>query len=47
MDTIEESETESKTSEEGFTSLFIDLLRIEGITKQTAWLSQSVLSVKM
>ena len=39
MDTIEESKSESETSNEGSTSLFIDPLRIEGITKQSAWLS--------
>ena len=37
VDAIEESESE--TSDEGSTSLFIDPLRIEGITKQSAWLS--------
>ena len=39
MDAIEESESESETSDEGSTSLFIDPLRIEGIAKQSAWLS--------
>lgn len=37
-DAIEESESESGTSDETSTTLFIDPLRIEGITKQSAWL---------
>ena len=39
VNAIEEPESESDTSDEGPTSIFINSLRIKGKTKQSIWLS--------